>query len=218
MALRSHLVPSTVREFQRRESCFSWRRSGGLAGFSVEFPPEQEEEVKHVSRISGVCWRQHGKTTLWHINPWCLCAVWTNLTQPNGLWVERGSGNFSGVQTANKCATGGRRLQHTQLSTWLAKKKKALTLFQCPEDVQRTESSPINAPPPPPPSPPTGPSTSSITPLLSLPSLSRRDLIWLYYSDHLGDCAINQIEDGRCGQLPVNQPRGHWSFDGDRER
>lgn len=107
-----------------RKSCFSWRRSGGLAGSSVEFPPEQEEEVKHVSRINGVCRRRHGKTTLWHINPWCLCAVWTNLTQPNGLWVERGSATFSGVQAANKCATGGRRLQHTQLSTWLAKKKK----------------------------------------------------------------------------------------------
>lgn len=67
------------------------------------------------------------------------------------------------------------------------------------------------------PLPPTGPSTSSITLLLSLPSLDRWDLIWLYYGDHLGDCAINQREDGRCGQLPVNQPRGRWSFDGDRE-
>lgn len=132
MALRSHLVPSTVTEFQRRKSCFSWRRSGGLAGFSVEFPPEQEEEVKHVSRINGVCRRRHGKTTLWHINPWCLCAVWTNLTQPNGLWVERGSATFSGVQAANKCATGGRRLQHTQLSTWLAKKKKSANAISVP--------------------------------------------------------------------------------------
>lgn len=132
MALRSHLVPSTVTEFQRRKSCFSWRRSGGLAGFSVEFPPEQEEEVKHVSRINGVCRRRHGKTTLWHIDPWCLCAVWTNLTQPNGLWVERGSATFSGIQTANKCATGGRRLQHAQLSTWLAKKEKNTNAISVP--------------------------------------------------------------------------------------
>lgn len=208
MALHGHLVPSLVTEYQQRTSCLSRRRSGGLARFSVQFPPEQEEEVKHVSRINGVCRRRRGMTMLWHTNPWCLCAVWTSLARPNGLWTERGSTALSSVlKTTKKKEQAGEMPSPAHTITFWP--------FYV---VKQTRSSPINSTthPPPPPSPPTGPSTFSITLLLSLPSLNRWDLIWLYYGDHLGDCTINQSEDGRCGQLPVNQPRGHWSFDGDR--